>query len=152
MSFPRLATSAVLFPTFTMNAAIFPGFTLEGGPKPNILTTSPTPKSFNHITTSPTTSVPTVVSTQNVTKKINSSDYDYEEPSDYEIFRNRLEELKVDWPLTNEDEDEIIADIKTDHPDKEDFDIYLIKHAYLRGDAVQKSLMLKTADKLHYTL
>ncbi len=137
MSFPRLATSLEPFPRMVMTFENFAGHAF-GNVEPNYVTFSPTTTPDNYVTFSPTT-------------KEEKSDYDYD-TSMYHVFRDHLEELKMDWPLSDKDEDNIIEKDKNKHPDKEDFDTLLIKMAYIKGNETQRSLMLSLADKLNYTL
>ncbi len=80
------------------------------------------------------------------------SDYDYDDLSYYTMFRDRLEELKLGWPLTDEDEQQIEDKIKFKNPTQTDFDAQLIQNAYARGDPEQQSVMRSLADKLNYVL
>jgi len=177
MSFPRLATSIEPFPRMVMTFENFAGHAFGNtenkyatfspttipedyatfsptpfSPRHNGATFSPTPFSPRHngATFSPTP--PLLSTTFSPTTKEEKSDYDYDETSMYNLFRDRLEELKVGWPLTEKDEDDIISKDKNKYPDKEDFDTLLIKMAFIKGNETQKSLMITLADKLNYTL
>lgn len=72
---------------------------------------------------------------------------DYEELSYYDIFRDKLQEMKIEWPLTSVDEYEIEKKCKTGDPD-----IQLIKMAFHNGDEDVKKAMLIIADKINYVL
>ncbi len=79
-----------------------------------------------------------------------TTDYSYdEEHSYYTSFRNRLEELKLGWPLTEKEEYDIERHTNSNNTDNE---IQLIKHAYLKGDLEQQSVMRSLAKKMNYTL
>jgi hypothetical protein len=173
MSFPRLATTADYFPRLAMSHFHHPGHSF-GENKDNYATNSPTPATDNFATNSPTTQAPTPIEnyatsspttpypttqTPSVPKNISNtteadkeSDYEYDETSVYSIFRDKLDELKIGWPLSQKEEDKIISKEKAKYPDKEDFDTLLIKMAFLKGDDVQKSIMIGIADKIDYTL
>lgn len=163
MSFPRLATSIEPFPRMVMTFENFAGHAF-GNVEHKYSTFSPTKTPDDYATFSPTpfsprygatfspTQVSTDVPTLLPTTKEEKSDYDYDEASMYNLFRDRLEELKVGWPLSEKDEDNIISKDKDKYPDKEDFDTILIKMAFIKGNETQKSLMITLADKLNYTL
>lgn len=163
MSFPRLATSIEPFPRMVMTFENFAGHAF-GNTENKYATFSPTTTPEDYATFSPTPfsprhngatfspTPPLLSTTFSPTTKEEKSDYDYDETSMYNLFRDRLEELKVGWPLTEKDEDDIISKDKDKYPDKEDFDTLLIKMAFIKGNETQKSLMITLADKLNYTL
>lgn len=134
------------FPKFSMDASSFPKFLMNasGGNPPRFgkgLTAFEEPVFPQDI----------IIHPQHE-RKTNSSDYDYEEPpSTLEIIRDRLEELKLGWPLSDDDEDKIEERNKKSRNPQE-IDTLIIKEAYLKADDVQKKIIVGIADKLHYTL
>jgi hypothetical protein len=160
-TFPRLALISTGFPQFTTStAAGYPSFSRVVASFPNVITFSPTPSptvdenpvtmsptpfnSPNPFTLEPTTSFPTEL-------KIPESDYDYEEVSYYDIIRDKLESMRITWPLSRQDEHEITMHLKLKDPNVT-VSTQLIKNAFLRGDADQKKALLEITDKIGYTL
>lgn len=172
MSFPRLATSIHPFPRLVLSYEQFPGHVFGDHKEeyvviPQYATNSPTPNenpptpirrskpvniSSNYATLSPTVSPASPPNTPKNYTPPNTTDYDYEETSNYELFRDMLDETKHKWPLSTKDEDTIISEHKEKYPDQDDFDTILIKMAFLKSNDRQKELMISLADKLHYTL
>lgn len=169
-AYPRFATASTPFPKFATASSTYPtfGFSITLGESqivpqfvrdPNSITDSPTPED-NSISASPTTQAPTDENsiTESPTTQAptfeadHKSDYDYEELSVYDIMRDKLEELKIAWPLTDKDEKEITKKHKASKNSTSSPDDQLIRNAYLRGDTEQKKIMLEIADKLTYTL
>lgn len=159
-TFPRLALISTGFPQFTASIASgYPSFSRVVA-QPNVVTFSPTTaaptENENPITMSPTPfnspnpfiSVSTVFPPE---LKIPESDYDYEELSHYDIIRDKLELMKIGWPLTQKDEHEITMHLKLKDPNAT-ISTQLIKNAFLRGDEDQKKAMLEITDKIGYTL
>jgi hypothetical protein len=131
------------FPQFDMQIVPNVGFTLiDSGPE-SILRSQPIliPNRRDELEEFPTT--------LHIDTK---SDYDYDDLSHYTMFRDRLEELKLGWPLTEEDEDKIEQKLKKKFPTQEDFDAQLIQNAYARANNDQQGIMRELADRLNYTL
>lgn len=153
-TFARFGLTSTGFPQFTLSTTGFAQFAKAVADEDIIpqyvegpVTVSPTP--FNTpngpVTVSPTTFPPVLHIPEY------KSDYDYEELDIITIMKDRLEELKIGWPL-NETDEEVISNFSKHKNPNASVSDRLIREAYVQGNPEQKKTMLELADKLNYQL
>lgn len=139
-TFPKYATTATPFPKYSVSAATFPSYG-------KALTLS---EEEEKLIPRGDVFPPDIITEERKTKS--ASDFEYEEPlTVLENMRDHLEELKLGWPLSDEQEDEIeAANKESKYP--QGIDNLLIREAFVKASSGQKKAMIDLADKIHYSL